>query len=365
MNLILTPNMRIVFPDEVHFTKGERLNIAPSGKSFICDFIEAGVVSYTDLGAGYELLRKETIMEALNSFVGCPLIERHVTTLKPVPTDRIAGTIAKVGFNPDNGWFWCGGRIEGPRENGARDEISKGMPPSCGYTALEFGPGGTYHGVPYQREITRIKFHHLAIVPRARYEDAEIRLNGRKTSTGDIAMPSLKWLKKLIGKDAEGKETVTSETGDLPADATLEVQPGKTVRLNELVLLHEAEEARLAKEAKDKTDAETARTNAAAAAAAPAAKPGDRSNAIGAEDELEVKPGVTVKVSALLALHNAAEERKNAAAEAAKTGVKHYTVLAGARDSAAAKPVERLNSADTLDQKVARGAERYGSTQKN
>lgn len=334
----------------VCFTQGERLNLAGSGKRFDCDFIEPGIVSYTDIGEGYELLRRETIEDALNTFIGGALTLRHVTTFKPVPKDRINGLVDRVGFNSRTGFFSCEGSVD---TDEARREIARGLKPSCGYTALEFGPGGVYHRIPYEREITKIKFHHLAIVPVARYEDAQIRLNSKNTNPMFIKL----W-RNLTRKKADGSgdETVR-EAIEVPADTEIEID-GQASRLNGVVESHQAAEKakitetqRLADEEKARKEVAASRTNSAPAA-------------INGDDEVEVD-GKPVKVSVLVASHR---ERHNAAAEETKrkeqerqNGANSFNVLNQARN-VPAQSTERTNSAGTLNERVALGASRYGST---
>lgn len=335
----------------VCFTIGERLNLAGSGKRFVCDFIEPGIVSYTDIGEGYELLRRETIENALNGFIGGALTIRHVTTYKPVPKERINGFVDRVSRNSDTGFFRCEGTVD---TDEARREIARGLKPSCGYTALEYGPGGVHHNIPYQREITKIKFHHLAIVPTARYEDAQIRLNSKSKS-----MNLLKVWRNITRKKADGSgdETVR-EAIELPADTEIELD-GKSARLNSVVESHQSVE-------KTKEDAEKLRLDNEKAANAKAAERNNAPTAITGDDEVEVD-GKPVKVSALVASHR---EHLNSSAEAKriegerKNGVQSFNVLGNARNQPA-QTSERVNSAGTLNERVALGASRYGSAKKN
>ena len=45
---------------------------------YSCSFLEQGLVSYEDSGAGVALLRKETIDRMLNSILGKPVIIDHL-----------------------------------------------------------------------------------------------------------------------------------------------------------------------------------------------------------------------------------------------------------------------------------------------
>lgn len=337
------------------YGKGERLNIAASGKRFLSNFIEPGLVDYSDVGGDLELLRKETIDEALNTALGNPLTLGHVSTrINQSELSRLTrGTIDKVGYNAESGWFFCGGVVA---DDSTRERIRRNGKSSCGYTVLEFGPGGTYHNIAYAREITRIKFHHLAIVDNPRYEAADIRLNGKTKP----AMNPIKWIKKVLrpATEAGGTETTVEETGTLPADTTFELPNGKTARLNELT------------EAKVKADA----VEAAAAT--------ERANAIDGDTMIEYAPGKHAKLNELCTSYSALGERDNesdedktereekekkdranakAKADARENGTQSFRVLAAARNSPPPVTTERANSANSISEQVQRGRDRYGS----
>ncbi len=227
---------------------------------------------------------------------------------------------------------------------------------------LGFGPGGVWHGIPYTREITAISFHHLAIVDNPRYEGADFRLNS-KPKQEKPAM--FKWIKNIVRPKEGGGEETAQETGTIAPEASVEID-GKTVRMNDLVDAHKAKAAAEAAEAKRKTEEAAA-----------------RSNEISLTDTVEVD-GKHVPMADLVASYqartNAAAEtpeqksaREAAAAKAAKTaggkadevrenaGTAHFKVLASARATPPPVQTERHNSANTVDQQIARGAERYGS----
>lgn len=335
----------------------ERFNIAPSGKRFRCEFIEPGFVSYDDVpGCGMELLRKNAIEASLQSAIGMALTIGHVPTKTPIPANKIHGRIDKVGYDERTNWFFCEGTVDTDQ---ARNELRAGKKGSVGFIVLETGPGGRDHNITYTQELSRLNFHHLAIVDNPRYDGAEFRLNSVQPKP---AMSLFKWIKKTLrpASEAGGAETTVEETGTLPADATLEID-GKQVRLNDVVA------------AKIAADEKTA-----------------RENAISGDAEIEYAPGKTAKLSELIASHRANEtpaettdekkareetERANAvkakaAADAkaareneAKVGAESYRVVQEARQTAAPVAVERANSANTVQEQIARGASRYGSVQ--
>lgn len=352
---LLTADARrvIVVADNDRATNGERLNIAPSGKRFRCNFIEPGIVSYTDCGGDVELLRQETIEKALHSALGNPLTIGHVRTNKIVTEAH--GRIENVGRDPQSGWFFADGTIETDR---ARDKIRNNAKPSCGYRVTSFGPGGVYHNIPYAREITGIEFHHLAIVDNPRYEGAGYRLNAKNPP----AMKNpFKFIWNIVKPAAEagGQPVTEAASAEVAPDATVDVGNGKTARLNELVDAFNAPE---------------------------------RSNDLSPESEIEYtgadKKVRKVKFLDLVQAHEDREngvespaaktaretlERENSAKEAARkaaeaeterqnAGPKHFRVLSSARNAPVQEPIERANSANSEREQVERGASRYGST---
>lgn len=339
--LAAEPVRRILIVGDDRTTLGERLNFVAGGKRFRCDFIEPGLVNYGDVGGETELLRRETIQAALDSALGNPLTIGHVPArMNAVELQRLSkGRIDKVGFDAASGWFFC----EGECDEKGRDMIRNNSKPSCGYVVLGFGPGGVWHNIPYAREITKIRFHHLALVDRPRYEDASIRLNSKSNNP-----PAMFNFKRLFSRPKEGggEETVT-ETGTITPDTQIEVSPGvfkpaaEAIRNNDIKPDSQIEfPGKDGKPVKttfaDLCDAHAFRENAKAEQAAREEQ--ERKNAKEAADR------------------KAAEE-----AERKNQGPQHFRVLSSAR--ATPPPVEtpRYNSADTEAERLARGASRYGS----
>ena len=211
------------------FAKIERLNISESGKRFTCNFIEPGLVSYKDTKeGGVDLVRKEAIDEALNSMIGSVLTidhpPRHMIEAGNL-TDVSHGRIDKVEYDPVSGWYTCSGTVETDQ---ARQAIKDGGDASVGFSVEEWGPAGKWHGIPYSQEDTKIRFHHLAIVPankRGRYEEAQIRLNAKQSMN-----PITKLIQKIVSGD---KKTEVSK--DITADTKFDLGEGKTATAEEMI----------------------------------------------------------------------------------------------------------------------------------
>lgn len=281
-------------------TIGEaRLNVAADGKRFRCDFIREGPVSYENIGKGIECIRRGTIESRLNSFLGKPLTIEHIDPRLNVADPAVFaqhahGKVDKVGRDADTGWFFCEGEIT----TDAGREAALALNPSCGFRVNMTGPGGRWNNVRYERELTDIEFHHLALCSgRARYEEADFRLNAIiNPANGDITM--FKFVKKILG--ANGAAATTEEV-ELPATTVIKIGD-KEVRLNEAVDAFNADQAEQAAAAKKKKDDDDAA--AAAAGTAGAA----RENALTDDSEVLVD-GKPVKVAVL---RQAYEARENA-----------------------------------------------------
>lgn len=206
----------------------DRFNIASDAKSFDCKFIEPGLVNYKDQGGGIELLRKETLDRCMASAVGNPLTVGHVMVNAENRMALEEGIVHEYYFNPENGWYHVKGTADTPRAK----SLLPLKKPSCGYRVTSFGPGGVYHGIRYDKEITGIEFNHLAIVDKPRYEDAVFRFN-------QASMNLFKFLRNLVtrenGADGQpGQEVTKTETIELSGDTQVTLPTGEQIRLNDL-----------------------------------------------------------------------------------------------------------------------------------
>ena len=90
-----------------------RFNYAAGAKVVPTKFLTPGLVSYRDQAGGkVELLRKETIDEALASLVGVPVTIGHVQLEEAANLDVANGHVSNPRFNADDGWYWCDSEVE-------------------------------------------------------------------------------------------------------------------------------------------------------------------------------------------------------------------------------------------------------------
>lgn len=163
-----------------------RINRAPQGKEYVMEgFLEAGLVSYEDSGAGVARLNKEAIDKMIPSFVGCPVTIQHTDLGRDDvlngATDQEGnpvkvGEVTRAWWNADTGRFDCSFKIEDEK---AEELVKNGWSGSCAYNVTESGNGGELHAMKYDEEILNGKFEHLALVDNPRYEDCKIRMNGK------------------------------------------------------------------------------------------------------------------------------------------------------------------------------------------
>lgn len=186
------------------------------GRPFKSRFLQAGLVKY-DFGVC--LLKKETIDKFVNTFVECPVIIDHKDNL--TEADRV-GTIQKIWFSSDDGWFWCSGIITDEK---AIDLIEKGYNVSCQYRITDYidnDEGKLHNANPYDKEILDGVFEHLAIVENPRYEDAFIAVNAYIAANKDNNMnkdKDMKWITTKTKvhvpiKDGQSEEEAIAEFFD-------------------------------------------------------------------------------------------------------------------------------------------------------
>lgn len=148
------------------------------GRHFVSRFIEAGLVSYEEQGAGVLKLSKEALDRFVYSLVGCPVIIKHQRVSNENVDDIRVGVVSSVNYNTEDGWYWCDGIIWDAE---AIKLIEQGWSVSCCYTMTESThQSGEWHNMSYDDELINGLFEHLAIVPNPRYEEATILLNSKK-----------------------------------------------------------------------------------------------------------------------------------------------------------------------------------------
>lgn len=360
----------------------ERLNIAaPCGKRFRAEFIAPGLINYRDCGGGIEYLPKEAIDEALNTVIGIPLTIKHPSGQQTARYRNFKGlehgAADKVDYDAALGLYFAEGTVD---TDVARDRINAREKPSVGFSILERTGPGVYNNIAYDSKITRIRFHHLAIVPNPRLEGSNIRLNSKSTP---VMTNPFKYFKTLLKKNAAGVDETTREEIDVPVDTNLEVN-GKAVRLNAIadawrakqkktivppvmkgddIIVIDGLEVRLNDAMQAFTEANPAGSSVKAdetqedKATREAKELSDRNNAATAEADRQkaVKADADKKA-------REEQDRLNAAEALKAAGANGYRTLGQARDLPVfGGQAERANDDGSQAAKIRRGQERYGS----
>ena len=131
----------------------------------------AGVVSYEEEEGIKVLVRNDAINRLNKTFEGRPVVVQHQDIDTNNLKDQMDGVVVKSFYNAPDGWHWT--EILAITDE-CQEAIQKGWKVSNMYLVKQFGEGGSYLNVNYDREVLDGEFDHLAIVENPRYEDAII-----------------------------------------------------------------------------------------------------------------------------------------------------------------------------------------------
>lgn len=306
-------------------------------------FIEPGIISYEDSKAGVVLVSHEALDRMAPTFRGCPVIftpEHHNEADKESVYDpNNPASQSKVGIvigSPewgDDGWQYVELVVEDEDAQAAMDEAiaayeqgkESNWSVSCAYTPTETAGSGKWHELLYDDEVVNGEYMHMAIVPRGRYEKAQILANskggpsvalfGIGKKNAEPAAPAAKPEPALPKKEEEPKAMLND-------DATVDVN-GTPVPLYELI-----EKYQMSKGS------------------------GNVPQALTPEDEVALPDGSKVKVSELIAIYGAGEGAEPAGEMAnaePPQDVKAEPAVDEARqvraNAAPAKPAPKVNQA--------------------
>lgn len=141
-------------------------------KRFYARHIKEGLVHYYEDGKDNLYLVTNDALKKMNeSFEGKPLFVRHVDkiNMNTLKEDKV-GVVVKSFYNEFDGAWWA----EIMADDEAQSYIEKGWAVSNAYLPTEYGGGGVYHDINYQKEVKNGKYGHLALVDNPRYEESVI-----------------------------------------------------------------------------------------------------------------------------------------------------------------------------------------------
>ena len=139
---------------------------------FYARHIKEGLVHYNEKGTDkLYLVTNEALQKMNKSFEGKPVYIRHV---EEVDLDKMkeesVGRVVKSFYNEFDGAWW----LEMVLDDEAIGAVEKGWAVSNAYLPTEYGAGGVYHDITYDKEVKDGVYEHLAIVDNPRYEEAVI-----------------------------------------------------------------------------------------------------------------------------------------------------------------------------------------------
>lgn len=137
----------------------------------VSGFLEPGVVKFGDKNLMIYISQK-TIDRYSHRLKGKPITVGHIAGITENNAQQHSVGDVAVCDKP-------GDCIVTIKDEEADKRISNGERFSCCWIPIKWGPGGTWHNIPYDKELLEMDFTHLAIVPDPRYENVEVFMNSK------------------------------------------------------------------------------------------------------------------------------------------------------------------------------------------
>lgn len=210
-------------------------NAKEEPKVFYCKHIAPGVCAYADETI---LIGEETLKEMDKTFAGKPIYVNHQKVdLETIQQDA-DGYVAESFYLPEDGTHWAKTIIVSDK---GHEAIRKGWKVSNAYVPDEFGIGGEWHNVPYNREVMKAHYTHLALVDNPRYEEAQVLTPEDFKQYKEEKRAQLKALENNKEPKGEGKtmfklfkKTAVTNSDDL-SKVMVELSNGSAVSIGEMV----------------------------------------------------------------------------------------------------------------------------------
>ena len=210
-------------------------NAKEEPKVFYCKHIAPGVCAYADETI---LIGEEALKEMDKTFAGKPIYVNHQKVDLENLQQEADGYVAESFYLPEDGSHWAKMIIVSDK---GHEAIRKGWKVSNAYIPDEFGIGGEWHNVPYNREVMKAHYTHLALVENPRYEEAIVMTPEDFKTYKESKREQLKQLensknqkgeKRMNWKLFERKEVTNSEE---IANKMVELSNGSTVSIREMI----------------------------------------------------------------------------------------------------------------------------------
>ena len=207
-------------------------NAKEEPKVFYCKHITPGVCAYADETI---LIGEETLKEMDKTFAGKPIYVNHQKVNLENLQQEADGYVAESFYLPEDGSHWA--KIIIVSDKG-HEAIRKGWKVSNAYVPDEFGVGGEWHNLPYNREVMKAHYTHLALVDNPRYEEAQVLTPEDFKQYKEEKRAQLKSLENSKQTKGEGKMfnlfKKTAVTDDL-SKVMVELSNGSAVSIGEMV----------------------------------------------------------------------------------------------------------------------------------
>lgn len=210
-------------------------NAKEEPRIFYCKHIAPGVCAYADETI---LIGEEALKEMDKTFAGKPIYVNHQKVDLEKIQQEADGYVAESFYLPEDGCHWAKMIIVSDK---GQEAIRKGWKVSNAYVPDEFGIGGEWHNIPYNREVMKAHYTHLALVDNPRYEEAEVMTPEDFKMYKEQKREQLKSLENAKTK-GEGKtmkwklfkKTEVTNSDDL-SKVMVELSNGSTVSIGEMV----------------------------------------------------------------------------------------------------------------------------------
>lgn len=210
-------------------------NAKEEPKVFYCKHIAPGVCAYADETI---LIGEETLKGMDKTFAGKPIYVNHQKVDLENLQQEADGYVAESFYLPEDGCHWA--KIIIVSDKG-HEAIRKGWKVSNAYVPDEFGIGGEWHNVPYNREVMKAHYTHLALVDNPRYEEAQVLTPEDFKTYKEEKQAQLKALENQKEPKGEGKtmfklfkKAAVTNSDDL-SNAMVELSNGTAISIGEMV----------------------------------------------------------------------------------------------------------------------------------
>ena len=211
-------------------------NAKEEPKVFYCKHITSGVCAYADETI---LIGEEALKEMDKTFAGKPIYVNHQPVNLENLQEEADGYVAESFYLPEDGSHWA--KIIIISDKG-HEALRKGWKVSNAYIPDEFGVGGEWHNIPYNREVMKAHYTHLALVDNPRYEEAVVLTPEDFKMYKEEKQAQLKALENNKEPKGEGKtmkwklfkKTEVTNSDDL-SKVMVELSDGSAVSIGEMV----------------------------------------------------------------------------------------------------------------------------------